>query len=79
MDLYNFHRVLISAAALFFFGLALHMFRQYAHTGQGLHVLLASISAAATAGFIGYLIYFNAALRSLRRGPRPSREHGQTD
>lgn len=69
MDLYNFHRVLISAAALFFFGFALHMFRQYAHTGQAVHVLLAGVSAVATAGFIGYLIYFNATLRSLRRKP----------
>ena len=63
MALYNFHRVLISSAILFFFGFALWSFRRDGNAD----LAMAIISIVLAGAMVGYLIYFNYRLRIINQ------------
>lgn len=70
MALYNFHRVLIAASILFFFGLGLWSFKHESsgNVGMGIGALVVSLS------MVSYLIYFNCRMRVFSgqpKGPLP--------
>jgi len=69
MALYNFHRVLIATAILFFFGFGLYTFRVYTRLGQSTNLLMAISALAVCLGMIAYLIYFNSTIRFLHSTP----------
>jgi hypothetical protein len=58
------HKVLISAAVLFFFGYALWELRQYARLGE-VGALLRS--AGALVGAVGFAVYLRSFVRSLHQ------------
>lgn len=66
MALYNFHRVLISSAILFFFGLGLWSFRREDTT----HLAMGIVSIVLAVAMVGYLIYFNYRLRIIHQGSK---------
>ena len=63
MDLYNFHRVLISSAILFFLGFAVYSYRQYEWLDSGAYLVMTIASGAVSLAMVGYLIYFNRRLQ----------------
>jgi len=65
MALYNFHRVLITAAILFFLAFAVYAWQRYTDQGGTTNLVMAAASAAVGVGAIVYLIYFNIRLRKL--------------
>lgn len=65
MALYNFHRVLITAAILFFLSFAVYAWQRYTDQGGTTNLVMAAASAAVGVGAIVYLIYFNIRLRKL--------------
>ncbi len=75
MDLYYFHRVLISSAVLFFLGFALYSHGQFRDLADRRYLLMAVGSGAACVAMVGYLVYFNMATRRLyarhRRSANP--------
>jgi hypothetical protein len=58
------HKILISAAVLFFFGYALWEFRQYSRFGE-VGALLRSVGALL--GAVGFGVYLRSFVRSLRK------------
>ena len=70
MALYNFHRVLISSAILFFFGFALWSFRLHQNTQRGADLAMAIVSIVLAVAMVGYLIYFNYRLRIIHQGSK---------
>jgi hypothetical protein len=58
------HKILISAAVLFFFGYGLWELRQYARLGE-VGALLRGIGALL--GAVGFSVYLRSFVRSLRR------------
>jgi hypothetical protein len=58
------HKILISAAVLFFFGYAFWELRQYSRLGEGV-ALLRSIAALLVA--VGFAVYLRSFMRSLRQ------------
>lgn len=65
MALYNFHRVLITAAFVFFLAFAVYAWQRYTAEGGTTNFVMAAASAAVGVGAIAYLIYFNIRLRKL--------------
>ncbi|MEX0775847.1 MAG: hypothetical protein WD042_09065 [Phycisphaeraceae bacterium] len=63
MALYNFHRVLISAAILFFFAFGLYAFKasQVVSVEMGIGSMLISVA------MVAYLIYFNYRVGVINR------------
>ena len=59
MALYHFHRVLIGAAVLFFFGFALYCARLYNELGATHHGLMTIGSSLGGVVLLCYLIYFH--------------------
>ncbi len=66
MDLYHFHRVLISSAILFFLGFAVYSYRQYESLESSTYLAMTIASGTASIAMVGYLIYFNYSLRRLQ-------------
>ena len=66
MALYNFHRVLISSAILFFFGFGLYVFRQSGVTERAADLAMGIGSVLVSLAMIAYLIYFNYRIRVLQ-------------
>lgn len=66
MALYNFHRVLITAAILFDFFFTFWTVRQYRDTGDAMQLAMAIASTVVTVGLVGYLVYFNRNLTVLK-------------
>ena len=64
MSITTAHKVLISAAVLFFFGYALWELRQYARLGE-VGALLRS--AGALVGAVGFAVYLRSFVRSLHQ------------
>jgi hypothetical protein len=58
------HKILISAAVVFFFGYALWELRQYTRLGE-LSALLRSVGALL--GAVGFGVYLRSFVRSLRK------------
>lgn len=65
MDLYQFHRVLIASAILFFGGFAVYSYQQYTSLGTTSYFSMAVVSGIISLLAIGYLVSFNAKLRKL--------------
>lgn len=67
MALYNFHRVLMTAAILFCFGFALWAYRQAGVVEGSSNMIMAWVSGLISIGIVAYLIHFNSKLRILRQ------------
>ncbi|MCE9589838.1 MAG: hypothetical protein K8S99_04875 [Planctomycetes bacterium] len=65
MALYNFHRVLISTAALFFLAFSIYAGMHYVDNGSATNLIMAVVSGLVGVGALAYLFYFNARLRRL--------------
>jgi hypothetical protein len=78
MSLYNFHRVLISAAILFDFGFTFWALREYQRTGDQLQLFMAIGTSVVTVLLVAYLVYFNRNLAVMRHilGDRPMPARG---
>ena len=70
MALYNFHRVLITAAILFDFGFTYWAILQYRETDDVKQLVLAVLSSVVTLALVAYLVYFNRTLTVLRYAGR---------
>ena len=66
MDLYNFHRVLICSAIVFFAGFGAYSWHRYSGLGQGSYLAVALGSGIIGVAMLGYLFYFNISLRRLQ-------------
>ncbi len=66
MALYNFHRVLISAAILFDFFFTFWALREYRQTADGMQLAMAIGSSIVTVAMVAYLVYFNRNLAVMR-------------
>ena len=67
MALYNFHRVLISAAILFDLAFSFWCFRLWRDSGEVVQLVMMVGSSVITIGLIMYLLYFNKSLVTLRK------------
>lgn len=66
MDLYSFHRVLISAAILFDFLFTFWAVRQWRVDSDPMMLVMAVGSSVVTITLVAYLVYFNRSLAVLR-------------
>lgn len=67
MDLYVFHRVLISAAILFDVFFTTFCIRMYNATDDKSHIVWAVVSSVIVVGLVAYLVIFNRKTAKLQR------------